>query len=154
MTGAFGSPTVDVTASIEAATIPAGERTFWLRGQDEGGTWGPAQSQAFLVNGDRTVDAEDRLPQRTALLQNAPNPFNPTTSIRYDLPRAGRVDLVIYNVRGERVRRLVSAHQEAGYKTAAWDGRNDGGQPVTSGIYFYRLETNDFEATRKMVMLK
>jgi hypothetical protein len=115
--------------------------------------WGPALAHTFHVNGDAVTDS-GRLPLRYALHANVPNPFNPTTLIRYELPEAGPVRLDIYNVRGARVRRLVAAHQEAGDRTAAWDGRDDAGAAVTSGIYFYRLAAGPFTATRKMVLLR
>jgi subtilisin family serine protease len=99
------------------------------------------------------VDAR-AIPNRYALLDNRPNPFNPTTTIAYDLPRDSRVRLVVYDVHGKPVRELVSANEPAGRHQVAWDGRNQQGQPVASGVYFYRLAAGDFVATKKMVLLK
>ncbi len=94
------------------------------------------------------------LPERFALLQNYPNPFNPTTIIRYDLPQSGHVRLVIYNLLGRAVRTLVDAKEAPGFKQVRWDGANDAGERLTSGIYIYRIETNGFTATRKLTLLK
>jgi hypothetical protein len=93
-------------------------------------------------------------PARTALYQNAPNPFNPTTTIRFDLARDGHVELRIYNVSGRQVRTLVNGPMERKRHKLVWDGMDDAGMPVSSGIYFYRLETADFRDTHKMVVLR
>jgi flagellar hook assembly protein FlgD len=90
------------------------------------------------------------------LSQNYPNPFNPTTRIEYYVPEGGvrRVVLAIYDVTGARVRTLVDAVVPGGKYSAAWNGRNDQGQVVGSGVYFYRLVQKDFTQTRKMLLLK
>jgi hypothetical protein len=96
---------------------------------------------------------------RAALGQNFPNPFNPVTKIEYWVPegspgsKAG-VNLVVYDVRGARVRTLVSGTKAAGRYEAQWDGRNDTGSPVSSGVYFYRMTAPGFATTRKMLLLK
>lgn len=97
-----------------------------------------------------------------ALMQNYPNPFNPATTIRFEVPGSvGRgaagavpVTLAVYDVRGRLVRTLVADRRAPGRYEAAWDGRNDGGRRVSSGIYFYRLAAGDFTRTRKMVLLR
>jgi len=94
------------------------------------------------------------LPTEFALRQNAPNPFNPSTSISYDLPRASNVQLEIYNVLGQKVRTLVSGYQEAGSQSIIWDGADNTGSSVASGVYFYRINAGEFNATKKMMMLK
>ena len=98
-------------------------------------------------------------PDTTALLANYPNPFNPETWIPYQLAHDTNVTLTIYDIKGAVVRRLDLGHQMAGYytdrtKAAYWDGRNNLGEPVGSGVYFYQLQTEDFSAIRKMVILK
>ncbi len=94
------------------------------------------------------------LPPATRLHPNYPNPFNPTTTIAYDLPQPARVRLVIYDVSGRKIRDLVDADEPAGHRTVIWDARNASNEPVASGVYFYRLFAGDFVRTRKMVLLK
>jgi hypothetical protein len=94
------------------------------------------------------------LPRSYALHANFPNPFNPTTTIRYDLKQDGKVTLKVYNVLGQEVRTLVSAVEKAGYRSVTWDGKNNLGEAVSSGIYFYRLEAGNFVKARKMMLLK
>jgi hypothetical protein len=100
------------------------------------------------------IPSEQLVPAEYALHPNYPNPFNPTTTIKYDLKQAGDVRLTIYNLLGQKVHTLVNARQEAGYQSAIWDGRNDVGSGVASGIYIYRLEAGNYISTRKMILMK
>ncbi|KPL10393.1 hypothetical protein AMJ71_03190, partial [candidate division TA06 bacterium SM1_40] len=94
-------------------------------------------------------------PHAFMLNQNYPNPFSPSTTISYALPRGGeRVCLRVYNIAGQLVRELMNEPQDAGVYTVHWDGRNDRGARVSSGIYLYRLEAGSRSLVRKMVMLK
>jgi hypothetical protein len=88
------------------------------------------------------------------LSQNYPNPFNPQTTIAFSLKDRGQVSLKVYNVNGELVRTLANENRAAGPHQLTWDGRNDSGQPVSSGVYFYKLVANNFAQTKKMVLLK
>ncbi len=97
---------------------------------------------------------EVAVPAKFALYQNSPNPFNPETQISYEIPYAQQVTLEIYNMLGQRVARLIDRHQAAGYYQITWNGRDDSGRWVGSGIYFYRLKTDNFEAMRKLVLLR
>jgi hypothetical protein len=94
------------------------------------------------------------LPKSFSLSQNYPNPFNPVTQISYALPENCRVKLTVYNVLGQRVKVLVDEYQTAGYKSIDWDGKDDQGKEVASGIYFYKIQAKDFSQSRKMVMMK
>ena len=99
------------------------------------------------------------IPKETALLANFPNPFNPETWIPYQLAVPADVMLAIYDANGGAVRRLEMAHQAAGVyhsrsRAAYWDGRNQRGEPVASGLYFYTLTAGDYSQTRKMLILK
>ena len=99
------------------------------------------------------------IPEETALLHNYPNPFNPETWVPYQLAEPAEVTLTIYATNGAIVRTLELGHQPAGiYQTrtraAYWDGKNDLGEPVASGVYFYTLTAGDFNATRKMLIMK
>jgi hypothetical protein len=87
------------------------------------------------------------------LFQNQPNPFSPETRIAFDLPKAGQVELVIYGVDGRLIRWLVKDTREAGRHTASWDGRDDAGVKVGSGIYFYQLTAPGVEESRRMILL-
>ena len=99
------------------------------------------------------------IPEETALLANYPNPFNPETWIPYQLAESAEVTLTIYDMKGEMVQRLAVGHQAAGMyrsrsRAAYWDGRNQLGEPVASGLYFYTLTADKFTATRRMLILK
>lgn len=104
-----------------------------------------------------TIEREARLstmPARFDLDQNYPNPFNPVTTISYSLPKSQQVRLAIYNVLGQSVRHLVDANQPAGSYSIEWDGRDDNQSGVPSGVYFYRISTEGFVESRKMILLK
>ena len=142
--------------SMEGASIPAGE------------------NEIFTADGinDYTIEAVDlasadgryvsvalggvpvNVPGDFVLHQNYPNPFNPDTRIAFDLPQAGRVELVVYNVLGRRITTLASGTFTAGTHEVMWDGRDESGASVSSGVYFYRLETPPGTISRKMVLLK
>ncbi len=93
-------------------------------------------------------------PAKSRLFQNIPNPFNPDTRIKYDLATPGLVDLSIFNIKGQKIRTLVSEDQNSGNYEYIWDGKNDNQKTVSSGIYFYRLKTEDLNASQRMVLLK
>ncbi len=99
-------------------------------------------------------DAPFALPDAIILQPNYPNPFNPTTTIAYALPRAAEVHLTVYNVLGRAVRALESGYRSAGQHAVEWDGRDDDGSEVASGVYFYRLVAGEITATRKMVLAR
>ncbi len=108
---------------------------------------------------DGLVSVEDggTLPgpvRRTMLSQNHPNPFNPSTLIRFALVETADVLLGVYDARGNRIATLVDGTKEAGQHAIRWDGRNLSGLPVASGVYFYRLETGNWSSTRRMVLVK
>ncbi len=97
---------------------------------------------------------ETSVPKSYALHQNYPNPFNPSTSITYALPLACKVEITLFNLTGQRVRTLVSGSRPAGEHSVIWDGRDSQGRPVSSGVYLYRLDTNEFSTGRKMLLIK
>ena len=96
----------------------------------------------------------DIIPETFGLGQNYPNPFNPSTQISFSLPYVSRTSLDIYNIRGERVETLVNKTMQAGYFAVLWDGKDKSGNPAPSGLYFYRLVTENSDLTRRMVLLK
>ena len=109
-----------------------------------------ADIEGVTVSNEPTAD----LPTTFELDGNYPNPFNPTTTIRYALPEAAPVTLKVYDVMGREVATLVNGTQAAGRYTASWNARNASGQRVSSGIYFYTIEAGTFQQTRQMVLLK
>ena len=151
--GIAGSPAAPAvgTDSVNAATIEA-----WIaqaRLEDDG-------SLAFkqgIENLQRLLAS--LIPEETALLANYPNPFNPETWIPYQLAESAEVTLTIYDMNGKIVRRLAIGHQTAGMyqsrsRAAYWDGRNQVGELIASGLYFYTLTTDEFSATRRMMIVK
>jgi predicted GH43/DUF377 family glycosyl hydrolase len=119
----------------------------------EGQTWWSDSLHIHVGTLDIAVEGE-ALPERFALRQNYPNPFNPVSTIRYELPRGGDVRLVVYDILGREVVRLVDGTMEAGYHEEQWNGRNRLGSEVPSGIYIARLVTTEYSKTIKMVLLK
>lgn len=120
-----------------------------------------ASRPLLTVNYTATLDVKDNSshPTAFALHENFPNPFtasalNSATVIRYELPRNEEVNLVIYNLLGEKIRTLVNAPESAGSKQVIWNGANDAGGSVASGIYIYRIEAGAFMATRKLTFIK
>jgi hypothetical protein len=110
-------------------------------------------------NANFTIAADTGIPggpghQVFGLRQNVPNPFSPGTTIAYSIPRTARVELVIYDVSGKLVRHLVEQELPAGEHATVWDGRDDAGLAVASGIYFYNLVANGRELARKMILLR
>jgi hypothetical protein len=105
------------------------------------------------------VLGEGVLPKEYALFQNYPNPFNPTTKVKYALPVESRVRAEMYNILGQRVKTLVSADQAAGYHVVEWNGANDAGSPLASGLYFLKLSANGvngktFTEVKKLMLMK
>ena len=151
--GIAGSPAAPAAGakSVDAAMIEA-----WIaqaRLEDDG-------SLAFkqgIANLENLLAS--LIPEETALLRNYPNPFNPETWIPYQLAESAEVTLTIYDMNGQLVQRLEVGHQAAGMyqsrsRAVYWDGRNQLGESVASGLYFYTLTTGDFTATRRMLILK
>lgn len=137
------------------AGIDTGSATITVTADD--GRGGTAQTSFELQISPPTGLNPQNLPsvvREFRLEQNYPNPFNPTTEIRYALPRAEKVSIVIYNVLGQQVRKLVAERQETGYHTVVWDASNDDGQKVGSGMYFYVLKAGEFRAVKKMILLR
>ncbi len=137
-----GSSWVDITTSIDTnANILCGTTT--------------TLSPFAVTQPSGATDVGDRGPAQFALHPCVPNPFNPSTTIRYDVPNGGaRVSIAVFDVTGRRVRSLVDGAQPAGQQSVTWDGRDDGGTTVASGVYFYRMTAGSFAQTRKMVLLK
>ncbi|MCA9751199.1 MAG: hypothetical protein KC591_03340, partial [Gemmatimonadetes bacterium] len=154
MTGVFSSSTVDVSANVDTSLLSPGTTSLWVRGQDAAGNWGEATELSIFVNGAATDAPLDLPADRFALAQNQPNPFGPDTRIAFALPAATDVSLAVFDVTGRRVRTLVAGARPAGRHEITWDGTNDQGDRVASGVYFYRLAAGAEEAERKMIRLR
>jgi photosystem II stability/assembly factor-like uncharacterized protein len=118
---------------------------------------GGVSGRIAKFNGDLSTAVAghyDLAPAEFSLLQNYPNPFNPSTVIRYEIPKPAQVKLAIYNLLGEKVRTLVEAKQSAGVQQATWDGRDEHGQRVNSGVYLYRLQAGEFIMTERLLLIK
>ena len=94
------------------------------------------------------------IPDATSLAQNYPNPFNSSTTIRFDLPQSQEIEMTIYSLAGQEAATLASGHREAGTFTLHWDGRDDDGQELASGVYLYRLQAGERVETRKLLLLR
>ena len=112
-------------------------------------------NRVIYVNRYEYLSTEgEGVPVEFALHENYPNPFNPTTTLRFDLPEVSSTTLTIYNMLGQKVRTFNYQNTSAGYHSVKWNATNDYGDPVGAGVYLYQLQTKDFVKTRKMVLLK
>ena len=94
------------------------------------------------------------VPAEYSLSQNYPNPFNPETTIHFTIPHTSHVQLSIYNITGELVKKLVDDKKVVGFHSVKWDGTNKQGQASSSGVYIYSMKADGFHATKSMVLLK
>jgi hypothetical protein len=111
----------------------------------------PVSGVGIVLSG---IDSDIHLPYILSLYPNYPNPFNPVTTLRYDLPENSYVNVTVYDILGRQVRALVKTTQEAGFKSVIWDATNDYGKPVSAGVYLYKIQAGEFVQSRKMVLLK
>ena len=100
----------------------------------------------------RSKDISNNLPSEFTLSNNYPNPFNPSTTIEYEIPKAAYVKLEIYNSIGELITTLENSFQNPGKYNVQWNGKNSKGEEVSSGIYFYRMSSNGLTLVKKMIM--
>jgi hypothetical protein len=145
--------------NTEEMTYPYTDNTYV--GWDFDNIW--AADEDYTINNgypylqdQPLVSAEDDMVMKInqTRISNYPNPFNPDTTIRLELAEAGRIELSIYNIKGQKVRNLLDAHTEPGIFTCNWNGRDDNGRPVASGQYFIKLKQNDEVTVEKMMMVK
>lgn len=108
----------------------------------------------YTTNNTTGVSETTESPKNFSLSQNYPNPFNPSTTIKYDLSKTGVVEINIYNMLGQLVKHLVHGEQADGSYNVVWNGKNDFGQNVSSGVYIYTMKSNNFFQAKKMLMLK
>lgn len=133
---------------------------WWYSGE---GWWNPSfWGTAFLMGRPprlgkemaNTDNTEISKAERFDLLPNYPNPFNPATNIQYQLPVDATVEIAIYNMEGQKIRTLVNEHTSAGVHSVEWNGRDDSGQEVASGVFLYRMKAADYVITRKLTLIR
>jgi len=158
----------DSASTWTSISLPGSTRSYTLGGLDPD-IWyqikvasiynpGPdevyLESETRLVNLNNPAAVEDETLPPPLTLKSWPNPFNPETSIAFELRDAGRAKLAIYNAKGQKVRVLLDQELPSGRQVRVWDGRDDWGRPCASGVYFARLSQGDHTQTRKMLLLK
>jgi len=111
-------------------------------------------SDAFVPDVSVVEKKKQHLPNEFTLYQNFPNPFNPQTTIRYSMSKAGEAQIIISNILGVEVKRYSKLHNNAGSYTIGWNGKDESEKDLSSGLYFYRLETSEFTATRKLLLIR
>ncbi len=135
-------------------------QTYYMNVRMKGGstTSIPIQDiQKLTFTGISTAVGNERLStviKTFALLQNYPNPFNPSTTIEYQLPKTGNVEINIFSINGQLIKTLESIHQVAGTHSVVWDGKNNGGQTVASGLYVYQVAFENSMLAKKMLFIK
>lgn len=149
---------------IDTCLWPPSSRLAWAVRKDDGASWTKiprpgtgtdAYAECFSTADVREItNSPNSRPSGFSLSQNYPNPFNPTTNLEFSLPKSAKVRIDILNVLGQRVRTLVDETMTPGRYVADWDGKDEAGNQVSSGVYFYRMEAGDFSDTKKMVLLK
>jgi len=116
---------------------------------------GVETENTFAVDYYKNINRKiNETPFEYSLSQNYPNPFNPVTSIKYTLKYDSQVTLMIYNILGQLVKELVNSYESKGFKEIFWDGTNNYGNAVSSGVYFYKIYAGDFIDQKKMVIIK
>ena len=113
-------------------------------------------SNSVVIYIDDSTDNYDGtvIPTKTELHRNFPNPFNPETTIQFSVINSGNVSIQIYNLRGQKIRTLLENNMDVGVHSVVWDGTDDSGRTVGSGVYFYQMQTTDFTDTKRMLLLK
>ncbi|MBD3376267.1 T9SS type A sorting domain-containing protein [candidate division KSB1 bacterium] len=134
---------------------PEPSQTCLLAVTDLGTGFSDTSNAVFSIDFETTVNRQESgIPSEFALLENYPNPFNPETQISFHLPKSSFIDLAVYNAIGQKIRTLSYGEQPAGRYQVMWDGRDDQGISQPSGIYFYQIKTSEWNATRRMLMIK
>ncbi len=156
--GDFVSPVMDTAISDTFYTVSGldpnevkGMNWWRVRGKNPCGE-GPWSDS--IIYTDVKDENYHEIPSQFSLNQNYPNPFNPETKLEFTLSKDCFVRLDIYNILGKRIRTLVDGYLTAGYKTVNWDGKDDNGNEVPTGVYFYRIKAGEFTQAKKMILLK
>ncbi len=156
---AFGAVQLQVQIVNRVATIAVpsldwmGSETIIFYAKDPWGLTGNSITVFTVQNSTDVAEENEGLPTKFALHPNFPNPFNPDTWISFDMPEISQVRISIYNRLGQKVRTLLDETRAAGRFQIKWNGTDDLGRQVSSGIYFYQIETDKYTATKKMILL-
>lgn len=147
----------DGNGNVESWEVDASARYLRMYGTSRATEWGYSLFEIEVYNtaGSSEIDDDNSAaPQKFGLLQNFPNPFNPATTIHYEVARPGNVTITIFNELGQQVLILTDDFHQAGQHAIRWDGKNLSGTPVPSGMYFYRMDTPGFTEVRKMLVVR
>ena len=140
-------PILEVTSQDESVFI------YYVHASD--GEYTVLDTGEFVLSRESLgINYDTGIPEVFALYQSYPNPFNPITTLRYDLPEQAHVNITIYDMLGREVKTLINQTQDAGYRSIIWDSTNDYGKPVSAGIYLYQIQARKYISTKKMVLLK
>ena len=127
---------------------------YYYRVAANAGIWSNYSDIIFVLLEYAHTENDNSIPKFYRIRNNIPNPFNPITSLRYDLPEDGLVNITIYDMMGRIVKTLVNSSQTAGYKSIGWNATNNRSEPVSAGLYLYTIQAGEFRQTKKMVLLK
>ncbi|MCF8242028.1 MAG: T9SS type A sorting domain-containing protein [Melioribacteraceae bacterium] len=147
----------DISSPVQMIDgLEDGKTYYWrVRSKNSDGDYSLySDVTSFGVGEVTSVKREDAVAEKYVLSQNFPNPFNPTTNIKFSIPEAGLVSLKIFNILGQEIRTLVSDVKESGSYQVTWNGKDDHGNSVSTGIYLYKIQANDYSATKKMLLIK
>jgi hypothetical protein len=135
--------------------IEAGEKINWVLSSESADYILDGAGELVVPSAARFIlKREPVIPISFALHQNFPNPFNPITTLRYDLPSDAMVTLTVFDMLGREITQLVNTTQDAGFRSVQWNGTDSFGKSVGAGVYLYHLRTGSFSQVRKMVLLK
>ncbi|KAA3614074.1 MAG: T9SS C-terminal target domain-containing protein [Calditrichaeota bacterium] len=149
----IGDPAQSGPLSID--TVPAHTYLTTSNYEEISGEEISAEAGEVVVSNTTAINSEDTtVPVEFALLQNFPNPFNPQTSIQYDLPHASKVTLRIYSLQGQLVQQFERDHPTGGRFSVRWNGRGLNGKSVSSGTYIFHLQANEYSQSLKMLLVK
>jgi len=166
----FGVPYTDIHENISDTTISVSSNSldallgglnlsestlsWYIDASDEDYTMVSDTGEFVLSRSLLDVLDDSSIPTVFTLHQNHPNPFNPITTLRYDLPENSYVNVTVYDMLGRQVKKLINQTQDAGFKSVIWNATNDYGKPVSAGVYLYQIQAGEFVQTKKMVLLK
>ena len=118
------------------------------------GYWTDQSNTTSIILGSLDINKDQPLAEGYKVYQNFPNPFNPTTTISYKLPKDSHVKVTIYDMMGRLVKNLISGYHISGYRTIKWDATNNKGESVSAGMYLYVVDAGEFKQVRKMLFIK